>query len=723
MVIRIPVRRALGAYQCYGVRGRRRRRSGRATLPDRADEPRRSLLVHGWGSSFERTWVATGVSGAARGRRPDGDRRRPARPRHRAEAPRPDGLRATSPLGSSTSCRPTGRSTRSASRSARCTLLRAGLPRAGAVRPPRPGRHRRRTCSSGTREAIRSASSPASGALAPETDVRGPRLPPLRRAARQRPRGAGWRCWSAQPTRSPRPDLAAVRPARCWWHSGDRDFAGPADRLVGGTAGRPPRHPAQHRPLRHPRVVRVHRRHARVPRRRPPVTVRREVDDAVRGAPRRRARRLPDRDRLRPRGGRRQPCRRATALPSQGSPAEPPAHRPRRLGRRAPPLGHRASPRPPRLLAEACWPGPLTLLLVRRPEVDATVTGGRDTIGLRVPAHPLALELLRAFDGGIAAPSANRFGRVSPTTADHVRADLGDDVDLVLDGGPCTVGVESTIVDLTVEPPVLLRPGGIPAEAIEAIIGAPGGGGRPGHEPCPRDAGLSLRAHEPPSRSWRTGPRRSPAWPSCRAAGERVELLDPGPDPNHAARHLYAWLREADARDVETLVVVPPPALGLGWAVRDRLRKAAAPARSRTERAPPRWTRYSAGPSWLRLATHRSRTASIGGATPSTPATVSMTVLAPASGAAPAGTSTRGVVQVDLEQVGRVVDQHLTHPAGHDEQRLERLGRQAPRSRTRARPAPPGAARAGGVPAPAAGAGRRSGTGAGAGTTRAMACS
>ena len=90
-----------------------------------------------------------------------------------------------------------------------------------------------------------------------------------------------------------------------------------------------------------------------------------------------------------------------------------------------------------------------------------------------MPAHPLALQLLEAFGGGVAAPSANHFGRVSPTTAAHVRADLGDEVDLILDGGPCTIGVESTIVDVTVEPPALLRPGGIPLEALEAIVGGP----------------------------------------------------------------------------------------------------------------------------------------------------------------------------------------------------------------------------------------------------------
>jgi L-threonylcarbamoyladenylate synthase len=123
------------------------------------------------------------------------------------------------------------------------------------------------------------------------------------------------------------------------------------------------------------------------------------------------------------------------------------------------------------LLADAFWPGPLTLLVERSSSVSLAVTGGRSTVGLRVPDHTVALELLRAFGGGIAAPSANRFGRVSPTTAAHVVADLGDDVDLVLDGGACRVGVESTIVDLTREVPVVLRAGGISIDRLEEVLG------------------------------------------------------------------------------------------------------------------------------------------------------------------------------------------------------------------------------------------------------------
>ena len=122
-------------------------------------------------------------------------------------------------------------------------------------------------------------------------------------------------------------------------------------------------------------------------------------------------------------------------------------------------------------LATRFWPGPLTLVLRRAPDVGSQLTGGQDTIGLRIPGHPVALQLLREFGGGIAAPSANRFGRISPTTAEHVRTDLGSEVELVLDGGACEIGIESTIVDLSRGRPMLLRPGRIGAGEIAATLG------------------------------------------------------------------------------------------------------------------------------------------------------------------------------------------------------------------------------------------------------------
>jgi L-threonylcarbamoyladenylate synthase len=232
-------------------------------------------------------------------------------------------------------------------------------------------------------------------------------------------------------------------------------------------------------------------------------------------------------------------------------------------------------PVPALLLADACWPGPLTVLIPRAAHVLAEVTGDRATVGLRVPAHPLTNELLIRFGGGLAAPSANRFGRVSPTTAAHVVADLGHDVDLILDGGPCPVGVESTIVDCTVRPPQVLRPGGIPSEQIALLLdqalAAPSGTSRaPGmleSHYAPRcrvvlaetaaDAGTIAADLDAAEANGAT------------VIGDGVELVD-------YARNLYRWLREADEAGHKTVVAVVPPASGLGHAIRDRLLKASA---------------------------------------------------------------------------------------------------------------------------------------------------
>ncbi len=242
-----------------------------------------------------------------------------------------------------------------------------------------------------------------------------------------------------------------------------------------------------------------------------------------------------------------------------------------------------------RALVDAFWPGPLTVILRRAARVPDEVTGGRDTVGLRVPDQPLALALLREFGGGIAAPSANRFGRVSPTTAADVVADLGDDVDLVLDGGPCRVGVESTIVDCTGDRPVIARLGGVAREAVERVLGHPvavadqGTVAAPGTlaaHYAPRAAVLVVGAGDVAERV--TG---------LLAAGRVVGLLalagavddPPGvvvlaspADVDEYAQVLYACLRAADARGIDTVVVVPPPAVGLGAAIGDRVRRAAA---------------------------------------------------------------------------------------------------------------------------------------------------
>ncbi|RJQ08058.1 MAG: threonylcarbamoyl-AMP synthase [Dehalococcoidia bacterium] len=242
-----------------------------------------------------------------------------------------------------------------------------------------------------------------------------------------------------------------------------------------------------------------------------------------------------------------------------------------------------------RRLAETFWPGPLTLILPRTLAVVDEITGGRDTVGLRVPNHPLALALLRAFDGGLAAPSANRFGRVSPTTAADVRADLGSDVDLVLDGGPCGVGVESTIVDCSEEgvPPVILRPGGVTAEQIEAALGHPvrrtasGPSRAPGMLPAhyaPRaqvivieEIDAAVAAADSHARS---GKRTGLLTPQSVTAPPGVTALTAGDTSESYASALYDRLREADRLGLDLLVVVPPPAVGVGVAVRDRLARA-----------------------------------------------------------------------------------------------------------------------------------------------------
>ncbi len=221
-------------------------------------------------------------------------------------------------------------------------------------------------------------------------------------------------------------------------------------------------------------------------------------------------------------------------------------------------------------LADTCWPGPLTLLVPKAAHVLPVVTGGRGTVGVRVPAHPLTLELLARFGGGLAAPSANRFGMVSPTTAEHVRADLGDLVDYVLDGGPCPIGVESTIVDCTVSPAQILRPGGIPSEQVEHLLD-----GQVAAASGPSRASGMLASHYAPNARVILAETRAEAAVLLADLGH-AELIDRTEDLVDYARHLYADLRLADERGAQVVVAVLPPAVGLGHAIRDRLGKAAA---------------------------------------------------------------------------------------------------------------------------------------------------
>ncbi|MDA3915080.1 L-threonylcarbamoyladenylate synthase [Oleiagrimonas sp.] len=248
----------------------------------------------------------------------------------------------------------------------------------------------------------------------------------------------------------------------------------------------------------------------------------------------------------------------------------------------------RQVPRVARELAEAFWPGPLTLILPRAPTVLDAVTGGLDTVALRVPSHPLARRVLEQFGGGIAAPSANPHKKISPTTMQDVREALGDAVDLLLDGGPCALGIESTIVDLSGARARILRPGSITPEAMQQVAGLDVGYAV---DPTLRSPG-SMSLHYAPqarvvlipvaqvqqeidaciARGLRAGvlsARRVPTWPA------QIPWLALGESPAEQAQHLYQRLREADRLGLDVLIAVPPGDPGIGHAVRDRLRRAA----------------------------------------------------------------------------------------------------------------------------------------------------
>lgn len=245
----------------------------------------------------------------------------------------------------------------------------------------------------------------------------------------------------------------------------------------------------------------------------------------------------------------------------------------------------RAIPPAARRLAAAFWPGPLTLILKRAPHVLDLVTAGQDSIGLRVPNHALALELLRRFGGGLAAPSANRFGHVSPTTAQHVRDEFGDAVPIVLDGGPCRIGIESTIVDLSADSARILRPGQIGPDAIARVLGAPVAIGA--QTSSPRVSG-SLASHYAPDTPAERVPRErlDSVIRSALGGGEtiRVLALRHLPDGVHGlvmpnepepyARHLYAALRTLDAEGAERLLIELPPDTPEWFAVHDRIARA-----------------------------------------------------------------------------------------------------------------------------------------------------
>jgi L-threonylcarbamoyladenylate synthase len=253
-------------------------------------------------------------------------------------------------------------------------------------------------------------------------------------------------------------------------------------------------------------------------------------------------------------------------------------------------------------LARAIWPGPLTLVLPKGEQIVPEVTAGLATVAIRCPDHLIALELLRQFDGPIAAPSANRSNRISPTTADHVRRELGDKVDLILDGGPCRVGIESTVVDLTSPRPAILRPGAVTQQRLQELLG-------------PVEIRMAVGDDRKPARSpGQQEVHYSPSTPAFRLTDAEMKLLSAsfsGPPAGNAifliirgtelarrlrkwckpeaiiempssaeeyARRLYAALREADDRHADAIWVQLPPNESVWAAVRDRVFRATRPS-------------------------------------------------------------------------------------------------------------------------------------------------
>ncbi len=238
-----------------------------------------------------------------------------------------------------------------------------------------------------------------------------------------------------------------------------------------------------------------------------------------------------------------------------------------------------------RKLIDRFWPGPLTVVLSKKEEVPEIVTAGLGTAAVRMPDHPLASRLIREAGCPLAAPSANPFGYVSPTTAEHVRAQLGDRVDLILDGGPCEVGVESTILSLVEERPVLLRPGGIPLEEIESVIGKVEIEATEGDRSAA--PGMLPRHYAPRTPIFLDGSDRSPGPGGKERIGllafrdpvddspfDHVEVLSRKGDLREAAANLFAAIRRLDALNLDLILAESVSEEGLGRAIMDRLRRA-----------------------------------------------------------------------------------------------------------------------------------------------------
>jgi len=236
-------------------------------------------------------------------------------------------------------------------------------------------------------------------------------------------------------------------------------------------------------------------------------------------------------------------------------------------------------------LIERFWPGPLTIVLLKEEKIPDIVTAGLPTLAIRMPNHPMALALIEESECPIAAPSANPFGYLSPTTAEHVRDQLGDEVDLILDGGPCPVGVESTIVSFLEEKPMLLRPGGVSLEEIECVIGKVD---VPSIEDRPSAPGMFPKHYAPRTpivldRSQENldlyqGKKIGLLLlqePKDHLESHSLEILSMKGDLREAAANLFAAIRRLDALHLDLIVAEPIPEVGLGRAIMDRLRRAA----------------------------------------------------------------------------------------------------------------------------------------------------
>jgi L-threonylcarbamoyladenylate synthase len=240
-------------------------------------------------------------------------------------------------------------------------------------------------------------------------------------------------------------------------------------------------------------------------------------------------------------------------------------------------------PEPAQALMGSFWPGPLTLVLPKSDRVPEIVTAGLPTVAVRMPDHPVALTLIRRAGVPIAAPSANRFGRVSPTTAEHVHQQLGSAVDLILDGGRCPIGVESTIISVLEDTVTLLRPGGTPLEEVERLVGpvqrrtqasaAPLAPGQLAHHYAPQTP-LVLKGQELPERALRRG-LLSFTVPASAEDFVAVEVLSKTGDLREAAANLFAALHRLDAMHLDVIVAELVPEVDLGLAINDRLRRAA----------------------------------------------------------------------------------------------------------------------------------------------------